>query len=223
MIFYLLHSSLHCVFNTLFFNYITISCIYLFLTPNSRSVFRAGVSLNIHSFFHICFLPGYDMTLSAPLNLMMGVEAILNCTIKYAKGMEDEVQFVSKVNPNITYSVRQYSDSCKTQPSSDPRFKAVCGENTNDTYSPVKVYSLIITETRMVDRTLWYCHLWNAKSYSPPALLSIRGEYMIIFRWVLCWIITSWSCEGQDGMAYQNAEFPHSSWALTYIINWFLS
>ena len=34
------------------FNYITISCIYLFLTPNSRSVFRAGVSLNIHSFIH---------------------------------------------------------------------------------------------------------------------------------------------------------------------------
>ena len=32
--------------------YKTISCIYLFLTPNSRSVFRAGVSLNIHSFIH---------------------------------------------------------------------------------------------------------------------------------------------------------------------------
>ena len=31
---------------------ITISCIYLFLTPNSRSVFCAGVSLNIHSFIH---------------------------------------------------------------------------------------------------------------------------------------------------------------------------
>ena len=29
---------------------ICISCIYLFLTPNIRSVFRAGVSLNIHSF-----------------------------------------------------------------------------------------------------------------------------------------------------------------------------
>ena len=29
-----------------------ISCIYLFLTSNSRSVFRAGVSLNIHSFIH---------------------------------------------------------------------------------------------------------------------------------------------------------------------------
>ena len=29
-----------------------ISCIYLFLTPNSRSVFHAGVSLNIHSFIH---------------------------------------------------------------------------------------------------------------------------------------------------------------------------
>ena len=29
---------------------ITISCIYLFLTPNSQSVFRAGVSLNIDSF-----------------------------------------------------------------------------------------------------------------------------------------------------------------------------
>ena len=28
------------------------SCIYLFLTPNSRSVFRTGVSLNIHSFIH---------------------------------------------------------------------------------------------------------------------------------------------------------------------------
>ena len=53
MIFYLLHSSLHCVFLILFlFNYITISCIYLFLTPNSRSVFCAGVSLNIHSFIH---------------------------------------------------------------------------------------------------------------------------------------------------------------------------
>ena len=32
------------------FNNITISCVYLFLTPNSRSVFCAGVSLNIHSF-----------------------------------------------------------------------------------------------------------------------------------------------------------------------------
>ena len=32
------------------FNYITISYIYHFWTPNSRSVFRAGVSLNIHSF-----------------------------------------------------------------------------------------------------------------------------------------------------------------------------
>ena len=43
----------HCVFkknsNN---NLITISCIYLVLTPNSRSVFRAGVSLNIHSFIH---------------------------------------------------------------------------------------------------------------------------------------------------------------------------
>ena len=29
-----------------------VSCIYLFLTPNSRSAFRAGVSLNIHSFIH---------------------------------------------------------------------------------------------------------------------------------------------------------------------------
>ena len=29
--------------------------IYVFLTPNSRSVFRAGVSLNIHSFFHSFF------------------------------------------------------------------------------------------------------------------------------------------------------------------------
>ena len=28
----------------------TISRVYLFLTPNSRSVFRAGVSLNIHAF-----------------------------------------------------------------------------------------------------------------------------------------------------------------------------
>ena len=33
----------------------TISCIYLFLTPNSRSVFRAGVSLNIHSFIPIIY------------------------------------------------------------------------------------------------------------------------------------------------------------------------
>ena len=31
---------------------VTISCIYLFLTPNSRSVFCAGVSLNIQSFIH---------------------------------------------------------------------------------------------------------------------------------------------------------------------------
>ena len=35
------------------FNYTTISCIYLLLTPNSRSVFHAGVSLNIHSFILI--------------------------------------------------------------------------------------------------------------------------------------------------------------------------
>ena len=35
---------------------ITISCIYLFLTPNSRSVFRDGVSLNIHSFIHSLFV-----------------------------------------------------------------------------------------------------------------------------------------------------------------------
>ena len=46
-----------CFFNTFkFFNYITTSCIYLFLTPNSRSVFRAGVSLNIHSFIHSFYL-----------------------------------------------------------------------------------------------------------------------------------------------------------------------
>ena len=46
-------TALYTVFLILFmFNYITISCIYLFLTPNSRSVFRAGVSLNIHSFIH---------------------------------------------------------------------------------------------------------------------------------------------------------------------------
>ena len=31
---------------------VQISFIHLFLTPNSRSVFRAGVSLNIHSFIH---------------------------------------------------------------------------------------------------------------------------------------------------------------------------
>ena len=35
--------------------HITISCIYLFLTPNSRSVVRAGVSLNIHSFIRFMF------------------------------------------------------------------------------------------------------------------------------------------------------------------------
>ena len=53
VILYLLHSSLHCVvWYFWIFNYMTISCIYLFLTPNSRSVFRAGVSLNIHSFIH---------------------------------------------------------------------------------------------------------------------------------------------------------------------------
>ena len=55
MIFYLLHSSLLCVLQYYtVFNYITISCIYLFLTPNSRSAFRAGVSLNIHSFILSC-------------------------------------------------------------------------------------------------------------------------------------------------------------------------
>ena len=32
---------------------LTISCVYLFLTPNSRSVFYAGVSLNIRSFLFI--------------------------------------------------------------------------------------------------------------------------------------------------------------------------
>ena len=37
-------------FVSFIFNYITISSLYLFLTPNSRSVFCAGVSLNIHSF-----------------------------------------------------------------------------------------------------------------------------------------------------------------------------
>ena len=36
---------------------ITISYIYLFLTPNSQSVFRAGVSLNIHSFIVIMHTP----------------------------------------------------------------------------------------------------------------------------------------------------------------------
>ena len=35
--------------NTSIFNLKNISCIYLFMTPNSRSVFRAGVSLNTHS------------------------------------------------------------------------------------------------------------------------------------------------------------------------------
>ena len=38
------------IFQYLFFCFETISSIYLFLTPNSRSVFRAGMSLNIHSF-----------------------------------------------------------------------------------------------------------------------------------------------------------------------------
>ena len=38
-------------FNTFqFLSMITISCIYLLHTPNSRSVFHAGVLLNIHSF-----------------------------------------------------------------------------------------------------------------------------------------------------------------------------
>ena len=40
------HWQLHCFIILLNFNYITISCVYLFLTPNSH----AGVSLNIHSF-----------------------------------------------------------------------------------------------------------------------------------------------------------------------------
>ena len=38
------------------------ACVHLFLTPNSRSVFRAGMSLNIHSFIHSfipCVLPYY--------------------------------------------------------------------------------------------------------------------------------------------------------------------
>ena len=42
-------------FHSIFYLYtlLTISCIiYLFLTPNSRSVFRAGVSLNTRSFIH---------------------------------------------------------------------------------------------------------------------------------------------------------------------------
>ena len=34
-------------------NNITISCIYLFLTPNSQSVFHSGVLLNIHSFIRV--------------------------------------------------------------------------------------------------------------------------------------------------------------------------
>ena len=35
----------------------TIPCVYLFLTPNSRSVFRAGVSLNIHSYQEVNPIP----------------------------------------------------------------------------------------------------------------------------------------------------------------------
>ena len=46
VIFYLLHSSLHRFLILFIFNYITISCIYLFLTPNSRSVIKH------HSFIH---------------------------------------------------------------------------------------------------------------------------------------------------------------------------
>ena len=42
----------HRVIHFSFVNYRTISGIYLFLALNSRSVFRAGVSLNIHSFIH---------------------------------------------------------------------------------------------------------------------------------------------------------------------------
>ena len=50
VIFYLLHSSLCFIILYIFLKlyYITISCVYLFLTPNSQSVFRAGVSLNNH-------------------------------------------------------------------------------------------------------------------------------------------------------------------------------
>ena len=51
------------------FNYTTISCIYLFLTPNSRSVFRAGVSLNIHSFIH-SFFPDFAILFSLYLNYL---------------------------------------------------------------------------------------------------------------------------------------------------------
>ena len=58
------HQSIH-LFYFIFYLFndtlnTTISCIYPFLTPNSRSVFRARVSLNIHSFIHsIHFIYGY--------------------------------------------------------------------------------------------------------------------------------------------------------------------
>ena len=47
--------------------------IYLFLTPNSRSVFCAGVSLNIHSFIH-SFIHALDCVLTVCL-LWFGVFA----------------------------------------------------------------------------------------------------------------------------------------------------
>ena len=43
-----------------------ISCIYLFLTPNSRSVFRAGMSLNIH-----LFIPGAGRSSEVERSLMV--------------------------------------------------------------------------------------------------------------------------------------------------------
>ena len=46
-------SFLYTVLYFSIFYYITISCVYLFPTPNSRSVFHAKVWLNIHSFITV--------------------------------------------------------------------------------------------------------------------------------------------------------------------------
>ena len=94
MIFYLLHSSLHCVlYYFSIFNDITISCVYLFLTPNSRSAFRAGVSLNIHSFIHSF------TTIVSSAGTLTELNLVPHCAYK----LEKPVHFTFKMKQHSKY------------------------------------------------------------------------------------------------------------------------
>ena len=96
LIFYLLHRSLHWIFYYfLIFNYITISCDYLFLTPNSRSFSCWGVVKHsfIHSsmdsscgFWNYTFLQNFCITTTFRLNLASRMEQVCVLSASFVSG-----------------------------------------------------------------------------------------------------------------------------------------